>query len=85
MAGPTRYSNDPYIVDQSDPNVIIERRPRPVIKPPVYVPQIVTALPQPCADCAANHSGSGFEQKIKENPVLFLIGALVVGYLLAKK
>lgn len=28
---------------------------------------------------------SGFEQKIKENPLLFVLGALAVGYFLAKK
>jgi hypothetical protein len=35
-------------------------------------------------DCQCK-AGSGFEQKIKENPLVFLVGALFVGFLLAKK
>jgi RNA polymerase II transcription initiation/nucleotide excision repair factor TFIIH, subunit SSL1 len=40
----------------------------------------------PASDCACHQSGagSGFEQKIKENPVVFVVGALLAGYLLAK-
>lgn len=35
------------------------------------------------SDCSCG-TGSGFEQKIKENPLVFVIGALLVGYLFAK-
>lgn len=79
MATITKYSNDPYTTNLNDPNVIVERRP--VVKPPVIQPQVVT-MPQ---SCSCNSSGSGFEQKIKENPLLFVLGAVALGYFLAKK
>lgn len=66
---------------QYDPT---SRRYPMVPKPPV---QVGAPAPAPAVTCACDQSGtqSGFEQKIKENPVLFIIGALALGYFLAKK
>lgn len=64
----------------------VQRHSAPVIRPaqpyplPVTVP-VVVERPASSCNCA---SGSGFEQKIKENPMIFVLGALLVGYLLAK-
>lgn len=46
-----------------------------------YPVQVETVTPGGCG-CK---SGSDFEQKIKENPIVFVFGALLVGYLVAKK
>ena len=45
---------------------------------------VVAAVPNG-ESCSCKAGGSAIEQKIKENPVLFVAGALLVGYLLAKK
>jgi len=54
--------------------------PRPAVKPP-----IVINTPPPSSCSCQQAQGSGFEQKIKENPLVFIIGALALGYFLAKK
>ncbi len=66
----------------NDDTTIVDRRlPQPPIYKPLVTPITVTSAPSSC-QC---QSGSGFEQKIKENPMLFIIGALAIGYFLAKK
>ncbi len=45
-------------------------------------PAVVVAKSE--GDCSCS-SGNQIEQKIKENPILFVVGALLAGYLLAKK
>lgn len=60
----------------SAPVVREPRVPRPVIVPVAVETPVATSC-----NCA---TGSGFEQKIKENPLLFVLGALLIGYLLAK-
>lgn len=46
----------------------------------VPVPVVIDKSPAACS-CQA---GNGFEQKIKENPLVFVLGAALIGYLLAK-
>lgn len=52
---------------------------------PVVVPRpvVIETTPNTC-NCQSQSQGSGFEQRIKENPLFFVLGALLVGYLLAK-
>lgn len=53
---------------------------------PVVVPRpvVIETTTTPACNCQSQAVGSGFEQKIKENPLFFVLGALLVGYLLAK-
>ena len=63
------------------------------LSPGSYSPGVALARPvvverpvvidRTSGSCNCN-AGSGFEQKIKENPMVFVLGALLVGYLLAK-
>ena len=66
--------------EASQPEVATWQRPRPVVTAPVAYPVVIERATNGCS-CA---TGSGFEQKIKENPMFFVLGALLVGYLLAK-
>ena len=75
-----------YIADNPAPGdpVVTPAMPYPQPKLPVAVspyPVVVTPGATGC-NCA---TGTGFEQKIKENPFVFVLGALVIGYLLSKK
>lgn len=67
-------------------------QPYPVTSPAMpYPPSSAISKPQPPilvqtpGNCSCDQGGSGFEAKIKENPLLFVIGAVVLGYFLAKK
>lgn len=61
---------------------MFDRTPRQY---PVVVPRpvVIESSPSTC-NCQQQTQSSGFEQKIKENPLFFVLGALLVGYLLAK-
>lgn len=50
----------------------------------VPVPVVVEQAGSNCNCQSAGVTGS-FEQKIKENPLVFVLGALALGYFLAKK
>ncbi len=56
-------------------------RPYQVAPAPVALPVVIERPSASNCNCA---TGSGFESKIKENPMIFVLGALLVGYLLAK-
>jgi len=70
----------PEITSQPYERKYPDRMSVPAAVPAVRPVIIETTAPSSCS-CA---TGSGFEQKIKENPMFFVLGALLVGYLLAK-
>lgn len=78
-----------YIEPGSTPSeTVLEQRTRtPIVKPTgTRLPARTSVLPAPpVSTCSCqNGGGSGLEGKIKENPFIFLIGAAVIGYFLAK-
>lgn len=48
-------------------------------------PVVVETADSGCSCKAGSSGGSSLEAKIKENPLVFLVGALLTGWLLAKK
>lgn len=70
------------VVADETPGKMFDRTPRPYPLKPYIQPSVVVQTP---GNCSCNQSASGFEAKIKENPLLFVIGALALGYFLAKK
>lgn len=75
----TKLTEEQFL--QKPPQYDRTPRPYPVITQPVVTrPVVIETSPGGC-NCAQD---SGFEQKIKENPLIFVLGALLVGYLLAK-
>lgn len=51
--------------------------------PVPYTVPVVVERPTAC-NCQTGNGLGGFEQKIKENPLVFVLGAALIGYLLAK-
>lgn len=52
----------------------------------LYAPEYLAAASECSCHKAPNRSAtSSLEQKIKENPMIFMIGALLAGWFLAKK
>ncbi len=46
---------------------------------------VAPVVVESASDGCACHSGSQLEQKIKENPLVFVLGALALGWLIARK